>query len=127
MNDSFFLLESYLYNFADDNTISVASETIPELVDSLTTKLNVAIDWFNSNSMIVSPYQFKSIVLKSLDRKPLEYKSASKITALPHSRTADCPKLTADCPQIVTFDKISLSTSYEISEFLHYQTNSFFI
>ena len=63
INDLFFLLDRDLHNFADDNNISAVSETIPELVDSLTSKSNLAIDWFNSNSMIVNPDKFKAIVL----------------------------------------------------------------
>ena len=63
INDLFFLLDRDLHNFVDDNTISAVSETIPELVDSLTSKSNLAIDWFNSNSMIVNPDKFKAIVL----------------------------------------------------------------
>ena len=57
------VLQKDLHNFADDNTISAVSETIPELVDLLTTKSNLAIDWFNTNSMIVNPDKFKAIVL----------------------------------------------------------------
>ena len=58
-----FLIDRDLHNFADDNNISAVSETIPELVDSLTSKSNLAIDWFNSNSMIVNPDKFKVTVL----------------------------------------------------------------
>ena len=56
-NDLFFLLDRDLHNFADDSTISAVSETIPELVDSLTSKSN------NSNSMTVNPDKFKAIAL----------------------------------------------------------------
>ena len=54
INDFFFLLDRNVYIFADDNTIAAVSETIPELVDSLTSKSNLPICWFNSNSMIVN-------------------------------------------------------------------------
>ena len=63
INDLYLVLQKDLHNFADDNTISAVSETIPELVDLLTTKSNLAIDWFNTNSMIVNPDKFKAIVL----------------------------------------------------------------
>ena len=49
--------------FADDNTMSAIGQSIPELIDSLTLKSNLAIDWFQSNSMIVSPDKLKAIVL----------------------------------------------------------------
>ena len=61
LNDVFFLLDRDLYNCADDNAISAVSETIPELVDSLTRKSK--IDWFNSNSRIFNPDKFEAIVL----------------------------------------------------------------
>ena len=52
-----------MVNHADDNTISAVGSTIPDLVDSLTEKSNLAIDWFHTNSMIVNPDKFKAIVL----------------------------------------------------------------
>ena len=61
INDLFLLLDRDLHNFADDDTICAVSETIPELVDSLTSKSNSAIDWFNSDSMIVNPDKFKAL------------------------------------------------------------------
>ena len=63
MNDLFYLLENDLHNFADDNTVSAVSETVPELINSLTLKSNLAIDWFQTNSMIVNPDKFKAIIL----------------------------------------------------------------
>ena len=63
INNLFFSHDRDLYNVADHNTISAVSETILELVHSLTSKSNLAIDWFNSNSMIVNPKKFKAIVL----------------------------------------------------------------
>ena len=44
INELLFLLDRDFHNFADDNTISAVSETIPELVDSLTSNSNLAID-----------------------------------------------------------------------------------
>ena len=52
-----------LHNFAKDNTISAVSDIIPELVDSLTSKSSLAVDWFNSYSMNVNPDKFKAIGL----------------------------------------------------------------
>ena len=64
MNDLFYLLQNNLHNFADDNTISaLQGSTISDLVDSLTEKSNLAIEWFHTNSMIVNPDKFKAIVL----------------------------------------------------------------
>ena len=63
INDLFYLLENDLHNFADDNNVSAVSETVPELINSLTLKSNLAIDWFQTNSMIVNPDKFKAIIL----------------------------------------------------------------
>ena len=63
MNDLFYLLQNDLHNFEDDNTISAVGSTIPDLVDSLTEKSNLSIDWFHTNSMIVNPDKCKAIVL----------------------------------------------------------------
>ena len=63
INDLYLVLQKDLHNFGDNNTISAVGETILELVDLLTTKSNLAIDWFNTNSMIVNPDKFKATVL----------------------------------------------------------------
>ena len=63
MNDLFYILQNDLHNFADNNTISAVSQTISDLIHSLTVKSNLAVDWFHWNSMIVNPDKFKAIVL----------------------------------------------------------------
>ena len=63
MNDLFYILQNDLHNFADDNTISAVSETISDLIHSLTVMSNLAINWFHCNSMIANPDKFKAIVL----------------------------------------------------------------
>ena len=55
---------SELLNFADDNTISAAENTIEELISTLEKKSQAAIDWFVSNEMIVNPDKFQAIVVK---------------------------------------------------------------
>ena len=44
MNVLFYILQNDLHNFVDDNTISAVSETISDLIHSLTVKSNLAID-----------------------------------------------------------------------------------
>ena len=63
MNDLFYLLQNDLHNFADDNPVSAVGSTIPDSLDSLTEKSNLAINWFQTNSMIVNPDKFKAIIL----------------------------------------------------------------
>ena len=59
----YFICFRTISTIADDNTISAVGSTVPDLVDSLTEKSNLAIDWFHTNSMIVNPDKFKAFVL----------------------------------------------------------------
>ena len=47
--------EINLLNFADDNSISAASNTIQNLISTLEQGSQTAIDWFKINEMIVNP------------------------------------------------------------------------
>ena len=69
INDLYHVLLSDLHNFADDNTISVISDIVSGLVNSLTDKAN---NWFHVNKMIVKPEKFKAILLKKVKRIPLD-------------------------------------------------------
>ena len=51
---------SELLNFADDNTICAAENTIDELISTLEKESQAAIDWFISNKMIVNPTNFSN-------------------------------------------------------------------
>ena len=64
---------SELLNFADDNTISAAENTIEELISTLEKESQVAIDWFVSNKMIVNPDKFQAIVFKRNNRMKDSY------------------------------------------------------
>ena len=55
---------SELLNFADDNTISAAENTIEELISTLEKESQAATDWFVSNEMIVNPENFKQLLLR---------------------------------------------------------------
>ena len=63
INDLVHFIKSDLGNFADDNTISDAAKTIPDLIKSLETDSNNAIEWLISNLMIVNPDKFQSVFL----------------------------------------------------------------
>ena len=60
---------SELLNFADDNTISAAENTIEELISTLEKERQTAIDWFVSNEMIVNPDKFQAIVVMKRNNK----------------------------------------------------------
>ena len=55
-----------LLNFADDNTISAAENTIEKLISTLEQDSQSAIDWFKINQMIVNPDKFQAIVVKKM-------------------------------------------------------------
>ena len=97
INDLFYLLENDLHNFADDNTVSAVSETIPELINSLTLKSNLAIDWFLTNSMIVILTNSKPSFWQELNKTPLEYKSASKGNCITSESSVSLLGATTDC------------------------------
>ena len=48
----------------DANTISVAENTIEELISTLENEIQANIDYFVSNEMIFNPQKFQEIVVK---------------------------------------------------------------
>ena len=51
-----------LLNFADDSTITAAEITIENLISTVETKSQFAIEWFKLNRMTVNPEEFQAIV-----------------------------------------------------------------
>ena len=63
-NDFFyFILLATAHNFADDNTLACFSKTIQELIGSLESECEVALNWFNENKMIVNQGKFQAIII----------------------------------------------------------------
>ena len=62
-----------MLNFADDNTISAAENTIEKLISTLEQDSQAAIDWFKINEMIVNPDKFQAIVVKKNCRMKNSY------------------------------------------------------
>ena len=52
-----------LLNFADDSTITAAEITIENLISTVETKSQFAIEWFKLNRMTVNPEEFQAIVV----------------------------------------------------------------
>ena len=52
-----------MHNFADDNTISVFSKDLQELMKILEDAWECATKWFTNNYMIVNPGKFESIMI----------------------------------------------------------------
>ena len=61
MNDIFFLLDSDLHNFAEDNTVTAVAETIQDLINSLEVKTSNIIEWMKDNDMIANPNKVNPI------------------------------------------------------------------
>ena len=69
INDLLLFIEnSDIVNFADDNTVSAFSDTIPDLLRILESESNVAIKWFLTNEMIVNPDKFQAIIINKHSR-----------------------------------------------------------
>ena len=64
---------SELHNFADDNTISEAENTIEELIRTLEKESQAATDWFVPNEMIVNLDKFQTIVVKGNNKMKDSY------------------------------------------------------
>ena len=52
-----------MHNFADDNALSAWGETVSKLIDTLESEINIAIDWFTKNEMIINPDKSQAIIL----------------------------------------------------------------
>ena len=55
-----------LHNFADDNTISCTEKSPEELIKSLTSESEKAVQWFKDNMMIANSHKVQAIII---DRK----------------------------------------------------------
>ena len=62
-----------LHNFADDNTISAIGKNVDELLSTLKTESEIAVDWFNKNSMIVNPNKFQALIVNRSNNSQNSY------------------------------------------------------
>ena len=62
----FFVLSASMYNFADDNSLSVTTMTVAEFQN---TDSDVVINWFKNNKIIVNPENSK----QSWDKQKYDY------------------------------------------------------
>ena len=64
INDLFYFIQNAnIHNYADDNTLSAFSNSIPNLIKLLEEETNIAILWLNHNRMIANPEKFHSIFI----------------------------------------------------------------
>ena len=66
----FFIKNSDLSNYADDNTISAWAKSIEELKSILESESEIAIKWFDDNEMIVNPDKFQAVIINRHGRYP---------------------------------------------------------
>ena len=60
---SYFIILATAHNFADDNTLASFEKIIQELIGSLESECEVALNWFNENKMILNPGKFQGIII----------------------------------------------------------------
>ena len=53
------LKNSDIYNFSDDNTISVPSKNRDTLLETLKNEFESTEKWFRNNNVIVNPHKFQ--------------------------------------------------------------------
>ena len=53
-----------MLNFADDNTITAAENSVEKLISALEQDSQATIDWFKINEIIVNPDTFQVIAVK---------------------------------------------------------------
>ena len=64
LNDIFYFIHnSELYNYADDNTLSYADTDINKLIKTLEEESKILINWFSINKMKANPENFQAITV----------------------------------------------------------------
>ena len=59
----YFIKNVNVHNFADDNTLTTFAQNIGNLISILESESKIAIDWFETNKVIVNPGKFQSIII----------------------------------------------------------------
>ena len=62
-----------MLNFEDDNTISVAENTIEGLISTLEKESQADINWFVSNKIIINPDIFQAMVVEKNNKMKDSY------------------------------------------------------
>ena len=64
INDFYYFFEhANLYGFADDNSLSSASNILDDLITTLSSESGIALKWLKENEMIANPSKFQAIIL----------------------------------------------------------------
>ncbi len=64
INDLFVFIKTVnIHNYADDNSLEAAANTLEELIAILEGKSNIAIDWLEGNEMIPNAKKFQALIV----------------------------------------------------------------
>ena len=65
INDLFhFIKDASLVNYADDNTLTYFSNSLPQLINVLEKEASIALTWLDQNEMIANPEKFRALLVK---------------------------------------------------------------
>ena len=81
-NDFYYLIENAtVHSFADDDTLTTFAQDVCNLISVLESESNIAIDWFETNKVIVNPGKFQSIIIdkKKQDHTKETFKIGDKV------------------------------------------------
>ena len=69
INDLLLFLEGYdVCNFADDNSISAYGSSLQEVTEKLENGCNIALNWFENNSLVANPNKFQIIYIDGVKK-----------------------------------------------------------
>ena len=64
----FYLKNSKLHNFANDNTLLTISRNENDLIQALEQDSNLVVEWSRKNTMIVNPDKFQVMLLQKSNK-----------------------------------------------------------
>ena len=91
-----------IYNYADDNCISFAGNSIDVIEDTLNKEIISLMEWFRKNSLAANPAKFQTMLVKSNSIKDTELNVTADNVSLPSSDTMKV--LGIDIDARLTFD-----------------------
>ena len=117
LNDLFyFVKEGNMYNYADDNSISVSHKELTNLSRQLQTEAEVTVQWFFDNAMEANPTKFQGLLLKG-NKQASEFSVSIRGQDIEFSKSITALGICID--ENLTFDEhvnnICLKASRQIS------------
>ena len=88
---------SDIYNFADDNIISVASKNRDTLLKTLKNEFELAMNWFRDINMIMNPDKLQLMPLKKSPKKVIQEKLQINNNEIESGNSVTLLGITIDC------------------------------